>query len=75
MLSTLALRLNFSSAQARAQLTIITSNLIAVFNGRCKNCNRFKGFFLTLSNGNDSRSPDLCVSRLCSASSVCVNQR
>jgi hypothetical protein len=34
MLASLALRLNFSSAQARAQLTIITSNLIAVFNGR-----------------------------------------
>lgn len=50
LLASLALRLNFSSAQARAQLTIIASNLIAVFNG--------------------SRSPDLAVSRLCSASSV-----
>jgi hypothetical protein len=34
MLASLALRLNFSSAQARAQLTIITGNLISVFNGR-----------------------------------------
>jgi hypothetical protein len=34
LLASLALRLNFSSAQARAQLSIITSNLIAVFNGR-----------------------------------------